>query len=100
MLVVAIWSQRVLGANWSGVVRIVEGQHLVQKGRYAVVRNPIYSGMAYAAFGTALVAGTVGVAFVVVSLWQKSRKEERRPKCGRPVSTSRGAARVRGHCPR
>lgn len=77
----AIWSRRVLGANWSGVVRIVEGQHLVRSGPYAVVRNPIYSSIALAMLGTGLVRGTVGallgVAIVVASLWQKGRMEER-----------------------
>jgi protein-S-isoprenylcysteine O-methyltransferase Ste14 len=77
----AIWSRRVLGANWSGAVRITEGQHLVRSGPYAVVRNPIYSGIALAVFGAALVAGTVagllGFVLVVASLWQKGRMEER-----------------------
>jgi protein-S-isoprenylcysteine O-methyltransferase Ste14 len=77
----AIWSRRVLGANWSAVVRIVEGQHLVRKGPYAVVRNPIYSGIVLAMLGTALVAGTmgglVGFVLVVTALWQKGRMEER-----------------------
>jgi protein-S-isoprenylcysteine O-methyltransferase Ste14 len=77
----AIWSRRVLGLNWSGAVRITEGQHLVRAGPYAVVRNPIYSGMVLAVFGTALVAGTIsallGLALVVASLWHKGRMEER-----------------------
>ena len=77
----AIWSRRVLGSNWSGAVRITEGQRLVRTGPYAFVRNPIYSGIALAVFGTALVAGTIGgllgFALVVASLWQKGRMEER-----------------------
>jgi len=77
----AIWARRVLGANWSGVVRVAEGQRLVRSGPYAVVRNPIYSGIALAVFGTALVTSTVaaliGFALVIVSFWQKARMEER-----------------------
>ena len=77
----AIWSRRVLGSNWSGAVRITEGQRLVRTGPYTFVRNPIYSGIALAVFGTALVAGTIGgllgFALVVASLWQKGRLEER-----------------------
>jgi protein-S-isoprenylcysteine O-methyltransferase Ste14 len=77
----AIWSRRVLGTNWSSAVRISEGQRLVRTGPYAVVRNPIYSGMVLAIFGTALVAGTLGAllgfALVVASLWRKGRMEER-----------------------
>ena len=77
----AIWSRRVLGSNWSGAVRITEGQCLVRTGPYASVRNPIYSGIALAVLGTALVAATIGgllgFALVVASLWQKGRMEER-----------------------
>jgi protein-S-isoprenylcysteine O-methyltransferase Ste14 len=77
----AIWSRWLLGTNWSVVVRISEGQQLVRRGPYAVVRHPIYSGIALAIFGSALVSGTVGnlVGFVcvVASLWQKARLEER-----------------------
>ncbi len=76
----AIWSRRVLGTNWSGAVRITEGQHLIRTGPYAVVRNPIYTGIALSVLGTALVAGTIGgllgFALVVASLWQKGRMEE------------------------
>lgn len=77
----AMWSRRVLGTNWSGAVRIVEGQHLVRSGPYAVVRNPIYSGIALGVLGTAVVGGTigglVGLALVVAALWRKGRMEER-----------------------
>ena len=76
----AIWSRWVLGANWSGAVRIVEGQQLVRTGPYAVVRNPIYSGMALGVLGTAVVGGMIGglIGFVLVTaaLWQKGRMEE------------------------
>jgi protein-S-isoprenylcysteine O-methyltransferase Ste14 len=77
----AIWSRRVLGANWSGAVRIVEGQRLVRSGPYAFVRNPIYSGIVLAILGSSLVTGTAGslagVVMVVAALWQKGRMEER-----------------------
>ena len=77
----AIWSRRVLGDNWSGAVSIVEGQHLVRSGPYAIVRNPIYTGIVLGVLGTSLVRGTlgslVGVVLVTVALWQKSRVEER-----------------------
>jgi protein-S-isoprenylcysteine O-methyltransferase Ste14 len=77
----AIWSRRVLGSNWSGAVRILEGQRLVRRGPYAFVRNPIYSGIVLAVLGSSLMRGTagslVGVALVVAALWQKGRMEER-----------------------
>lgn len=76
----AIWSRWVLGANWSATVRINEGQHLVRSGPYSIVAHPIYSGIALAILGTALVGGTLGgllgFALVVASFWMKGRMEE------------------------
>jgi protein-S-isoprenylcysteine O-methyltransferase len=56
----AIWARRVLGRNWSGLVMGVrEGHELVQSGPYAIVRHPIYTGIALAMLGTALTLGTL-----------------------------------------
>ena len=77
---VAGWARWVLGANWSANVRIGEGQRMVCGGPYARVAHPIYSGIALAALGTAIVGGSVGnflgLVLVVVSFWQKGRREE------------------------
>ena len=77
----AIWARRVLGRNWSGRVRIVEGQRLVRTGPYALARHPIYTGMLLAVLGAALVGGTLGgllgFGLVLASFWQKARREER-----------------------
>jgi protein-S-isoprenylcysteine O-methyltransferase Ste14 len=76
----AIWSRWVLGANWSATVRINEGQRVIRSGPYAFVAHPIYSGIALAVLGTALVGGTVGnllgFVLVIVSFWIKARMEE------------------------
>ena len=71
----AIWSRQSLRNNWSGVVAITDGQQLIHRGPYAIVRPPIYTGMLLALFGTTLIAATVGslLGFVlaILSLWQK-----------------------------
>jgi protein-S-isoprenylcysteine O-methyltransferase Ste14 len=36
---------RALGRQWALVARVIEGHELIQRGPYAVVRNPIYLGM-------------------------------------------------------
>lgn len=77
----AMWARWVLGANWSATVRIGEGQHMVSSGPYARVAHPIYSGIALATLGTAIVGGSIGnllgFVLVVLSFWQKGRREER-----------------------
>ncbi len=55
----AFWARYVLGRNWSGVVSISENHELVRRGPYAYVRNPIYSGILLAMFGTAIGFGRV-----------------------------------------
>ncbi|MEP7210934.1 MAG: isoprenylcysteine carboxylmethyltransferase family protein [Alphaproteobacteria bacterium] len=37
-----IWSQRTMGTNWSLVARTREDHSLVQRGPFALMRNPIY----------------------------------------------------------
>jgi protein-S-isoprenylcysteine O-methyltransferase Ste14 len=36
---------RTLGKQWAVAARVVEGHQLITEGPYAIVRNPIYSGM-------------------------------------------------------
>jgi protein-S-isoprenylcysteine O-methyltransferase len=78
---IAMWARWVLGANWSATARIGEGQYMVCRGPYAQVAHPIYSGIALATLGTAIVGGSIGnllgFGLVVLSFWQKGRREER-----------------------
>jgi protein-S-isoprenylcysteine O-methyltransferase Ste14 len=80
-IALAIWSRWVLGVQWSATVRIVSAQRVVRDGPYACMAHPIYSGIALAAFGTALVGGTLvnllGFVLITISFWQKARLEER-----------------------
>jgi len=59
---------------------VKEGHELIQKGPYAVVRHPIYSGLMLATLGTAIaygeLSGFIGFAMVVVAWGYKSRLEE------------------------
>ncbi len=64
----AIWARVVLGTNWSGLVmRVKEGQELVQTGPYAIVRHPIYAGLLAALLGTALTVGTLASYLAVAA---------------------------------
>ncbi|HUI94151.1 MAG TPA: isoprenylcysteine carboxylmethyltransferase family protein [Xanthobacteraceae bacterium] len=78
----AIWARRVLGRNWSGLVMGVrDGHELVQTGPYAIVRHPIYTGLALAMLGTALTIGTLfawlGVAAGLCGILLRVAIEER-----------------------
>jgi protein-S-isoprenylcysteine O-methyltransferase Ste14 len=77
----AIWARLQLGGNWSATVTVKEGHTLVCRGPYTVVRHPIYSGLLLALLGVALIVGEVrgllGVGVLFLSLWLKSRMEER-----------------------
>ncbi len=80
-LLVALWARRTLAGNWSSEPLIREGHELVERGPYARVRHPIYSGMILMVVGAALLAGRLGtflvVLLVVLGLWLKARQEER-----------------------
>jgi protein-S-isoprenylcysteine O-methyltransferase Ste14 len=77
----AVWARLHIGRNWSGTVTVKEGHELIRTGPYRFVRHPIYTGLILAVLGTAFVLtrprGFVAVAIVFLSLWRKSRLEER-----------------------
>ena len=77
----AIWARLVLGSNWSGIVTVKEGHTLMDRGPYAIVRHPIYSGVLLAYIGTAIVFGEVRVliafVFVLALILSKIAIEER-----------------------
>jgi protein-S-isoprenylcysteine O-methyltransferase Ste14 len=53
----AIWARLHLGTNWSGQPVIRIDHELVRSGPYAIVRNPIYTGILIAIAGTTIVIG-------------------------------------------
>ena len=75
-----VWARAILGRNWSGSVVIKEDHELVEKGPYALVRHPIYTGLLSMMLGTALYyaepLGFILFAVGVVVLYLKSLREE------------------------
>lgn len=78
----AIWARRVIGRNWSGFVTIKQNHEMIQRGPYAVVRHPIYTGLILASTGTAVVMSPTAEGFLldlvwILALYVKARSEER-----------------------
>jgi protein-S-isoprenylcysteine O-methyltransferase Ste14 len=80
-LLFAWWARVHLGHLWSDWVVKKAGHHVVDTGPYRLVRHPIYSGLIFAAFATAIQKGTpfalLGVAMVTLAFCIKARREER-----------------------
>ncbi len=75
------WARIHLGRLWSGSITRKEGHRVIDTGPYALVRHPIYTGMIFALFATAIAEATistlVGAALIAFGLWLKARIEER-----------------------
>ena len=65
---VSIWSRRALGMEWSRDVELKQGHKLVERGPYAFVRHPIYTGHLLMGLGTAIGSGRL-VAFAGLALF-------------------------------
>jgi protein-S-isoprenylcysteine O-methyltransferase Ste14 len=80
-LVFTVWARLTLGRNWSGSVTFKEDHELIERGPYALVRHPIYTGLLAMMLGTALAyAEPLGFLLFcagVVALSLKARTEER-----------------------
>jgi protein-S-isoprenylcysteine O-methyltransferase Ste14 len=74
------WARIHLGRLWSGTITRKEGHRVIDSGPYALVRHPIYAGLIFALFATALaqatVSGLAGAALIAFGLWVKARIEE------------------------
>jgi protein-S-isoprenylcysteine O-methyltransferase Ste14 len=79
-LLLTIWSRRILGVNWSGEVAIMPDHQLIERGPYALVRHPIYTGLLLAMLGSGLAwgewRGLVAPLISFASFWWKLRQEE------------------------
>ena len=74
-LLLAIWSRRHLGQNWSGAIAIKVEHQLIRSGPYSVLRHPIYTGLLMMYAGTLLVMGErLGVVGFVIALFAYARK--------------------------
>jgi protein-S-isoprenylcysteine O-methyltransferase Ste14 len=75
------WARSHLGRLWSDRVVRKAGHHVVDTGPYRLVRHPIYSGLIFVAFATAIQKGTsfalLGAAIVALAFYIKARREER-----------------------
>jgi protein-S-isoprenylcysteine O-methyltransferase Ste14 len=80
-LAVAVWARAALGRNWSGTIAFKEHHELIQRGPYAYVRHPIYSGLLLMCLGTAVASArlssfaVLGLALVLLVI--KAHYEER-----------------------
>jgi protein-S-isoprenylcysteine O-methyltransferase Ste14 len=76
----AIWSRRVLAANWSNDVTLRDCHALVQDGPYAIIRHPIYFGFMMTAVGMILVLAEVRALVLlldIVVFFRRMKPEER-----------------------
>jgi protein-S-isoprenylcysteine O-methyltransferase Ste14 len=75
------WARVRLGPLWSGTITRKNNHRVVQTGPYALVRHPIYAGIALSLFATAVIRGTptafFGAALMVLGFYAKARREER-----------------------
>ena len=76
----AAWARFTIGRNWGGAITVQQDHELMQRGPYAIVRHPIYSGFMLATLGTAIILGEYGglisVALIVLAWGYKARLEE------------------------
>jgi protein-S-isoprenylcysteine O-methyltransferase Ste14 len=75
------WARIHLGRLWSDRLTKKVGHHVVDTGPYRIVRHPIYSGLIFAAFATAVEKGTsyglFGAAILTIAFYTKALQEER-----------------------
>lgn len=81
-IAVAVWAAATLGRHFDLEVEVHEGHEVVDRGPYALVRHPVYSGLALHFVGASLatgnllfIAGTVLISFPAFRL--RASAEER-----------------------
>jgi protein-S-isoprenylcysteine O-methyltransferase Ste14 len=67
-VMLAIWARATLGRNWSGIVTVKQNHKLIRTGPYALVRHPIYTGVTFAVFGTAIFDGEIRSIVLIVAM--------------------------------
>lgn len=75
------WARLHLGRLWSGAITRKEGHLVIDTGPYGLVRHPIYTGLIFALFASAIAQATLGAlagtALIALGLSLKARMEER-----------------------
>jgi protein-S-isoprenylcysteine O-methyltransferase Ste14 len=76
----AWWARLHLGSLWSGTITRKADHRIIDTGPYAIVRHPIYTGILFSLYATALERGraepVVGAVLMTIGLWMKARLEE------------------------
>jgi protein-S-isoprenylcysteine O-methyltransferase Ste14 len=76
----AIWARRLLAGNWSGNITLKQDHELIQRGPYAWVRHPIYTGLLLMFAGSWLADGKLGallgMSLASIVFFIKSRQEK------------------------
>jgi len=76
----ALWARVSLGRDWSSAIEIKQDHVLAQRGPYAVVRHPIYTGLLLAMAGTAIAIGTLrglaAVGLALIAFLRRAQVEE------------------------
>jgi len=102
-LSVAIWSRKVLGAEWSQDVELKKAHKLVERGPYKFMRHPIYTAHLLMGLGTSVASGLLvafaGLASLAVGFWIKLKQEERLLLRGFPDEYPAYKARVKALIP-
>jgi len=79
-LAVALWGRATIGRNWDIAPALKADHELIERGPYAYVRHPMYSGLVLMLLGTALWLGSpaalVGFIAGCLGTWLKLRREE------------------------
>ena len=77
----AWWARIHLGRLWSGTITAKADHRIIDTGPYALVRHPIYTGLLFALYVSALDHGTIfavtGAVLATVGFVVKARLEER-----------------------
>ena len=78
----SIWAARTLGRHFDMEVEVHEGHEVVDRGPFAIVRHPVYFGLAVHFIGACLATGNwlliTGTLFVSFpALYVRAREEER-----------------------
>jgi protein-S-isoprenylcysteine O-methyltransferase Ste14 len=75
------WARIHLGLLWSASITRKAGHHIIDTGPYRLVRHPIYAGLLFALYATALHRGTsfalAGAVVATIGFYVKARTEER-----------------------
>ena len=75
------WARIQLGRNWSAEISKKEEHQIIEKGPYAFVRHPIYTGLLLAILATLAAKGTLlgimGAVLLTLGFWMKARFEEK-----------------------